>query len=189
MNKRGQTNLVGNFMNILIMVMVIVGIIAVIFGIALGAPLLIGNANTLNEEVTSAFQDANIQDIDTQNATGIATDTVRGTLGTMQFIMYAVFIGLILGYLVICFYMKSQPWLIFAWVFIMLFMVIISMFIANSYITAAENPVNEDFYDAWGSSDFVMRYLPHIMATLGVIGGIFLLVLYPRDEYEGGAAL
>lgn len=185
---KGQMDLVNNFTNVFWIILVIVGVIAVVFGIALMAPIFVGKSTELSGYVSDAFHTGLSTLNDSQNASGIAADTVEGTLGTVQFISYAVFIGLILGYLIICFYIRTQPWLIFLWVFVMIFMVIISMFISNAYVNAATAPNTASFYSAWGTNDFLLRHLPHAMAVLGTLGGILLLVLYPRDE-EGGASL
>jgi hypothetical protein len=116
------------------------------------------------------------------NSTAVAVEFATNFLGVIEVFVYFALIGLFLGYLIICFYARSYPFLAIFWVFAVIFLVIFSMILSNAYITTAES--NSDinaFYETWGTNDLLMRYLPHLVGLFGIIGGIFLFVLIGKE--------
>lgn len=165
-------------------------VLALVFGISLFAiavllgPLLVGVGTDTSETLQGAFGQI---DIDTNNnpnttAAEVTRQATIPILGTIEMIVYMCLIAFVAGFMIMAYYVRSYPALSFFWLFLVVALVIISMFISNAYQTAAMAGGDiGDFYSDWGTTGFIMEYLPHLVAFIGIMGGIVLFALVNRD--------
>jgi len=186
MNRRGGLD--RQIIFVLTLVVIFACVIFIIWGAATVFPLAVGSG----QEITSTINDA-IQTTDSGtplgNASAAATNVASGVLGSIEFIVYAVMIGLFLGYLAICYYVRTLKILAAIWFIVIVLMVVAAMIVSNAYITAAADPTLGNFYQTWGSNDFMMRNLPFITGIVGVFSGLFLFVIMQREPEEEDSAL
>lgn len=177
MNRRG---VIDQIMTVLVVV-VAVGVIILLFwaGSTL-LPILTGTGGLLLNQISTSVN-TNSPNTELANATNVVVTTGQGLLGIVESVVYFVFIFLIIGYFILCYYVRSYPFLAYIWVFIMIVLVFMSMFLANAYTQASTDPNIASFYSTWGSNDFLMTNLPMILSFVGVFGGIFLFILASRD--------
>lgn len=178
MNRKGLTE---QFTFILMFAVVLFLIIGVISLISLIFPVIFGagsNAVNLISTATHNTQPNTNLDNTTQQAATITTNA----FGAMQGVNYLIIIGMILGFLIIAFYVKSYPYLAFIWIGLAIIMVMFSLFISVSYQTAksTNNDLNS-FYSTWGSNDFLMNNLPIITTVLGILGSILIFAIRGGD--------
>ena len=179
MNKKGD--LVKNITMVLILFVVLGFLVGGYFLVSMVGPLVVGEGlnsmNILQTAINTTQQGTNLA-----NASAVAVEFGTNFLGVIEVFVYFALVGLFLGYLIICYYARSYPFLAIFWVFAIIFLVLFAMILSNAYITTAES--NSDinaFYQTWGTNDLLMRYLPHLVALFGITGGIFLFVLVSRE--------
>lgn len=172
------------FLNQVMIVLIIVVVIIVIMGLfTLGSivlPIIAGEGAALSSTIQSSVADSGV--IELQNATQVSTDTVINVLGVMEVIVYLFFMGLVIGFIFIAYYVKTYPFLAWFWIGIMAIVVIMAMIMSNIYQEASVEGDLSSFYTTWGTNDLLMNYLPHIFTFIGVFGGVILFVIISRDS-------
>ena len=172
---------------VLIMAGLLAAIIVFFYFYSIAMPIVSTTTNDINSMVngiagTDTPDNGNI----TENL-GIATKSIQGVNNVLSWFGYLMFFGLLLGFLIIAFNVRTHPYLSVFWIFIIVALGLVSMWLSNSYeeIKTGDSYVRAA-YESNVVSDFVMTYLPHIVIFFGLIGGLLLFVLVSRDpEMEG----
>jgi hypothetical protein len=175
MNRKGLLN------QILIVIVLIVVVMAIVASISLGSiifPIISGEGIDVAHEIQSSIELAGNSEM--TNASEVATSASINVLGTFEFIIYIGFLGLVIGYIMVAYYVRTYPFLAFFWIVGMILIVIFAMIMSNAYEQAKGGDL-ESFYTTWGSNDLLMSYLPHIMAFVTIIGGIVLFAIVSKD--------
>lgn len=180
-------NLVSKIMIVIILFLVLAMLIG---GYVLGSmilPILVGEGTHLTNVIQSDM-DTHLPGSALANATAVATDTTQGVLGVFQLLVYFCLFGLIAGYFIIALYVRTYPFLAVFWIFLIIALVVFAMIFSNAYQYASTSSTDlETFYTNWGTNHFMMTYLPHIVAVIGILGGILLFTLISKDpESEQG---
>lgn len=180
MNNEAE-GLIDKVMIVIILFVAIIAIVAVYALVSIAGPVVVGEgknaANIIQSSIDTSQPNSSIS-----NASLVATSTVNGVLGTFELFVYLGFIGLFIGFMMICYYVRTYPFLSVFWFFIIIALVFISMLISNSYeLASTSNSDMSSFYSAWGTNNFLMLNLPYIMAVFGVVSGVFLFVLISRE--------
>lgn len=179
MNKRGE--LTNQIMMVIILCLVAAALIGAFWIVSVIGPIVAGEGTSIANQISTSVHSVS-PNTGLDNATSVATNTTKGVLGTFELFVYLGFIGFFLGYLIICYYVRSYPFLAFFWIFIVIFLVFFSMLLSNAYQQAATTTLDmAAFYQSWGTNDFIMNYLPEIIAFMGITGGILLFVLVSRE--------
>lgn len=167
---------------VLMFVVIFSVVIFLIWGGAILFPMLVDSGQEISSSINGVIQE---QDSGTAmgNASQQATVLATGILGSIEIMVYATMIGLLLGYIAICYYVRTMKVLAAIWFIVIICMVVVSMILSNAYIQAAETP-DFNFYETWGSNDFLMRHLPMIVGTVSVFSGILLFVIMQREPEE-----
>lgn len=183
-NKKGSLiGFLDNIQFIFVLVMVLVGIIGVVYFLVVGGPLISGSIGDAATSIKSAVQQRD-NNTDIGNATTTTANMVIDVTGKMELLVYALFFGLFLGFLVVAYEVKFYPFLSFAWIGLMIVVVLFSIVISNSYQEDIASGPTSEFYSTWGNTGWIMAYLPHIFTTLGLVSGILLFALSTRSPDE-----
>lgn len=181
MNKKGLINEI----YIVIILFIAVLTIAGLFWIAgIAGPIVVGEGKEATSIISSSFSNTQSNDSLT-NATAVATNTANQWLGLVEGAVYLFFFGLFGGFLAVCYYIRTYKWLGIVWMMLMVSLVLISGILSNAYQdTKAINGDLAEFYNTWGTNDFILNYLPVVMGGFLVISGIllFAIVAIGNDE-------
>lgn len=184
MNKKGFLD---KIMGIFVIGLVLVFIIMLFWAGSMVLPLLTGLGGEISSQIRTDISLNTGDDTGLVNASNQALNMTDDILGVVEVISYIVIFVLFLGFLGLCYYVRSHPALAYIWVFIIIVVTFISVIVSNAYLTAKQDPTLNSFYSTWGGNDFLMTYLPHIFVFVGIIGGVILFVLATKDpETEGG---
>lgn len=179
MNRKGD--ILSNIMIVMVLIVVVVGIIGVFSLGSIVLPIISGEgidaANMIQESVAAAG------DSGLTNASTVATSTTINTLGIVEMLVYFLFLGLVIGFIIVSYYIRTYPFLGFFWIGGMVIIVIISMIMSNAYEQAKTGDL-ASYYTTWGTNDLLMSYLPHIMAFITIFGGIVLFAIVSRDPEQ-----
>jgi hypothetical protein len=173
-------------LNQIYIVVILVAVLLFIIGLfSLGAivlPIFAGQGIEVAGIVQNSLSTSGNQEL--EDAGEVATSTTINVLGGLELLVYLTLIGLVLGYIMIAYYVRTYPFLAFFWIGALVGLVIIAMIMSNAYETAKTSPELEAFYSVWGTNDFLMSYLPHLVAFIGIIGGIVLFGLVATNDSE-----
>lgn len=183
MNKKGLLNEIWIIIILFIVLLVIIGGFWIV---ATVGPLVTG----LGKQVTGTIQ-TGVHENDNgghlENATIVAVTMTNNMLGIVESIVYLMFIGIMIGYLAVCYYVRSAKWLSFVWILLMIAVVFICYIVSTAYQQAyAGSSDMLSFYQTWGTNHFIMTYLPYIAGIFGILSGIILFVIISTDSEEEG---
>ena len=177
MNKKGLLN------QIYIVIVLVVVLIAIIGLYSLGSivlPIVVGEGTNTANTIHQSIVDGGL--VELQNASAVASQATVNALGVFELITYFVFLGLIIGYIMIAYYVRTYPFLGFFWLGAIVALVVIAMIMSNAYEQAKNETDLNKFYTSWGTNDLLMSYLPHIVTVIGIIGGIILFALVSTES-------
>lgn len=180
MKKKGE--ILNNILVVLIVIIAVIFIVAVFSLASIILPIITGEGIESARIIQSSIASAGNSGL--TNASNVATETTVSVLGNVELLVYFFFLGLILGYMMIAYYVRSYPYLAFLWIGFMILVVIISMFMSNAYELARNDSQVQDYYSTWGTNDFLMSYLPIIMTVIMIIGGILLFGIISTSDTE-----
>lgn len=182
MNKKGFTN---QIMILIILGIVLGAIMVLIFVIQLAGPLFSTGATQFTELFTVASQVEGPSNLSESAGTVIAPAT--NMIGQLEWIGFTLIILLFVAFIGVCFFVRNYPFLIVIWIGMIILLVLLSLFLTVSYqeMKQTDNYI-KTAAEAWESTDFLLSHMPHIIAGMGILGGIVLFMLISRDP-EGEA--
>jgi glucan phosphoethanolaminetransferase (alkaline phosphatase superfamily) len=178
MNKKG---LYKELAITVILALVIGGFMILFWIYSMVAPVL----SKTSGDVTSAINSAAVQTGDNNMTSAISTSTgiVTNTTPILKWIGYFALIFLFLGFIMIAFYVRTYPFLAFIWIGAIILLTVMAMILSNAYIQSYNtSDYLASAYGSFAANDYLMRYLPHIFAGFGILGGIVLFVLAGKEE-------
>jgi hypothetical protein len=183
MNKEGFVN---QIMIVLIIGLVFILIFAVYYVWSLSAPIVQKLSNDVSPIIKKAV--GNSGDSSLINATEVSVNAVNNSLNNMEWIGYTALIFMFLTFILIAFYVRTYPFLIFVWFFMIVLGVFIGIFLSVSYQNIkSQGGFLAEAYSSWQTNDLILSYIPHIMVVIGLIGGVVLFILASREtEAEMG---
>jgi uncharacterized protein (UPF0333 family) len=177
MRKKGQVN---QIMILVILTLVIVGIMGIFWMYSMVAPIVSQTAGTLTDELviaTAGMENEGNMSGAVRESAGIVTNS----LPLLNYIGYFMFFMLILGFFLMAFFVRTYPFLIIFWIGLIFLLVLVALIMSNAYQVAADTGEFSSAYSSFTMNDYVMRYLPHMIAVTGIFGGIILFVLVTKD--------
>lgn len=181
MNKKGE--LTQNIMLIVFFAVIVGILIAFAWGGMILMPILqdsVGETTTILQQTASETQDEQII-----NASEVALYPVENINYQLEWITFALFSILLLTLLIMCFYVRAYPFLMFIWIFLIIALVFVSLFLTIGYQDLREGELGS-IYKSWETSDFYLTYLPHIIFVIGIIGGVIMFVLSGNQPEQQG---
>lgn len=167
-------------------------IIVIVIAFFLGAILLLVFLGSIflpviskvGTDVTSAFQSQVAQqgDANLTAASTAAIEPVGTGLLTLEWISYGIIIFTFFSFLLMCYYVRTYPFLAYIWILLIVMLLVVTLMLTVSY----QNIISSGGYAAeaiqgWENTNFIMNYLPHIVLAIGILGGILMFILSPRD--------
>lgn len=184
MNRKGIAE---QIIYILIIFVILITILVVYFAWSMLAPSI----STITGQITnSAITAANSSgDQNLSVAATTALSPINNSLPILEWGTYFVLIMLFFGFLILCFFVRAYPFLIFFWVILIIILAFVSLFLTDSYLTASAGTSYVATADqGWTTNNFIMSNLPSIFVAVGIFGGIILFILVSREqEAEAGA--
>lgn len=184
MNKKTLMNdkrgLSGQIMAIIIMAIVLILIMLIVFIGQLVLPPLVSSVQDTSSIVQTAFQSSGNQDL---IAAGDASFVPASqSLNNLEWVSYTMFVILFLVFLIMCFYVRTYPFLLVIWIILIVILLIVSIYLAVVYQDLRVSPGLDTYYQSWENTDFFLRYLPGIILIMGVVGGIIMFVISSREQ-------
>lgn len=103
---------------------------------------------------------------------------VNNALDNLQWLAYTLPIVLFLCFIMMCFYVRTYPFLLPIWLAISGVLVFMAILMTSGY----NQSVGDDpFYADYAINNFYMSYMPYLIGAVALIGGIVLLVLVSKD--------
>jgi hypothetical protein len=177
--KKNRKGLLNQIMIVVILITVIIAIIGVFSLASIVLPVLTGEGIEVATLLQTSMNESGIAEMN--DAGQVATSTTINVLGIFELLVYLFFFGLVIGFIMVAYYVRTYPFLAFFWAGGMVITTIIAMIMSNAYEQAKTGDLAQ-FYNTWGTNDLLMSYLPHIMAVVTIVGGIVLFVLVSRDS-------
>lgn len=184
MNNKGAGDVAGGFWLLLIMAVVLLAVIVAFYVMSLASPIISTTiTDTKNLVAEAAIGDNNMSSA--VNATVVPT--AEATTGVMDWFAYILLIFTFIVYLFMAYYVKTYPFLIVFWIILIIALSVVSFFMTSSYMDLSSGSDSlATAYRASTTNDYMMRYLPHIFITFGLVGGFILFVLAPKESEGGG---
>ena len=177
MNNKGS--LYNNIMLGIILIGTLIGIIILFFLYTMIAPPATDSINTINGMVQGIVTDTKQSEGNLSNSLEISTRPISGISGIFEWVGYSMFVMLLVGYIMICYYVRSYPFLIAFWFIAIIGATLLSMILSNAYIDVSTGTDSIALaYQSYTTQDYMMTYLPHIIASTGLIAGIILFMIY-----------
>lgn len=181
MNNKGELS---SGIIVVVVIAFVIGLVAVLsYAGMLLFPPVADAMNTLGSTMNEVSMQTGDQAM--QNASDYSFETLGPIADNFEWIAYSIFIFLIITMLMLCFYVRTYPFLVFVWIFLILILVFISLFIASTYPGIREGALGST-YQSWENTDFYLRYMPHIIFVIGIIGGIIMFGIASKQPDEGG---
>lgn len=180
-DKRGLSN---EIMVVIVMAFALGVIILFSYLVMLVLPLI----SDTTQVFTGIIEDASVSSGNEalENATVVSFAPVSEGVQQLEWITFMLFVFMLITMLIMCFYVRTYPFLAFVWLLMVLVLVFISIFLTNAYNDIRQGELS-DVYQSWENTDFYLQYLPHIVLVMGIIGGIIMFAMASRrpDEMEG----
>ena len=162
------------------MAVVLVSLILVFFVFQLIGPPLVSvvqTSNTIIQESLASSGDGNL------TAAGEASfQPAADSLNNFEWISYTIFIVLILTWLIMCFYVRTYPFLMVIWILLVIVLVALSLYLSVVYQDLRLDPTLGTYYQSWENTDYFLQFLPAIVVIVGIIGGIIMFAILSRDN-------
>lgn len=186
-DKRG----IGNQLMLIIVMAIILGLLMLIIFIAqLVGPPLVSTLQDTNSIIQGSLSTSGNQDLVTAGQSSF--EPVAQSLNNLEWVSYTMFVMLFIVFLIMCFYVRTYPFLLVFWIILIVIMLIIAIYLAVVYQDLRVDPTLGSYYTSWENSDFFLKNLPAIILVIGIVGGIIMFIISSREqevEYAGSGPL
>lgn len=179
-NKKGQAQLSGKIVIIIVMAIVLITLVLGIFLFQLVGPPLVSTLQDTSGILTETMQTSGNEPL--QNATASSFTPALQSLNNLEWLSYTLFIVMFFTWIIMCFYVRSYPFLLIIWIVLVIIMIVLSIYLAVVYQDMRIDPGLSDYYQSWENTDFMLKNLPVVVTILGIVGGIVMFVLASRDQ-------
>ncbi len=165
---------------VVIMLIVVAGIMFAFWVWSILGPTTVGLISQTSGDVRNAIN--NTGDGNLTAAINPSLNAIDNSIVNIEWISYAVLIMLMFGFFIMCFYVRTYPFLIFIWIGGILVLTVLSFFITSSYqdLTSGSDYVATQV-KGWSTSHFLMSNLPGVFVAVGLLGGIIMFVLISKN--------
>lgn len=168
-----------------IMIVIIMGIVLamlmlfIFIGQLIGPPLI----STLQD--TNGILQETMQSTNNENLTSAAQASFQpaaDSLNNFEWLSYTLIIMVFLVFIVMCFYVRTYPFLLFVWIIMIILLVVMAIYLSVVYQDLATDNTLGGYYTSWENTDFILQNLPAIILILGIVGGIVMFILSSREQ-------
>ena len=179
--KRDKKGNLGNQMLLLLVMAIVVGLIMLVIFIGqLVLPPLVSTTTDTNTILSDAF--ASSGDTNLIAAGDASFAPASRALNNLEWVSYTMMILMFLVFLIMCFYVRTYPFLLFVWIIIIVVLLFLALYLTVVYQDLAADPTLGGYYTSWENSDYVLRNLPVFILVAGIIGGIIMFMLSSREQ-------
>lgn len=183
-DKKGISN---QIMLVIIMGIVLAMIVLLVFLSHLILPPLQSVSQDTNGIIQETFQSSGDQNL--IDAGEASFQPAAESLNNLEWMSYTLVILSFLVFLIMCFYVRTYPFLMFVWIIMMVVLIFISLYLTTTYQGLVTDDTLGGYYTSWENTDFILQNLPIILVFVGIIGGAIMFMLASRDresELGGG---
>lgn len=174
LNRKGLT---GALITVLLMILVLVFIIILYAFVSFTGPVLTYTTTLATDTLASVDAPGTAL----TNATETVFVPVNEGLGNLEWLSYFLLIIMVIGFMMLCFFVRTYPFLIIFWLLFVTVIVFSTIYISSAYEDLSSS--NDDIgnaYRNWETNNFLLAYLPGITSAIGFLGGIVLFILASR---------
>lgn len=185
MNKRGFVEGFWKATVTTFIILVVLGLIMSIFWLwAILAPPTKKAVLDINGNLDSAIDRSNNEDL--EQAASPVIGAINEGSKIPEWWGYSMFIVSLLTLMIFCAYVKSYKWLLPIWIVAGLIAVFVALYFSIAYESVSANNYYNGEYESWEANDYMMEYLPVIIAAVVIIGGTLMYMMIPKDQSEEG---
>lgn len=120
-------------------------------------------------------------------AASVFTPYDNALLSHADTIALSLIFGLVIGFFVTSFFVKTHPLFFIVYIFVIVIAVIVAAQLSNAYNTLQSTaPINTYINNNLKGSSFIMANLPVIMTVVGFVGAVLLFANIIREKQQGG---
>lgn len=164
---------------LIVMGIVLFVLIAMLFVAQTTLPIIQGTLGDVNVVLQEAVQETG--DTGLINASQSSFQPATDSLQNFEWITYTVFIFLFITFIIMAFYVRTYPFLIFIWIIMIIILLFASIFLTVAYQDLAASDLGV-YYSAWENSHWLVSNLPIVVLAIGIIGGIVMFILASREQ-------
>lgn len=184
-NRRGMG---GGIWALVVMVMIAIALMLIFFVISsVGPPITFLFHDIASGIITTTGNNTGgiNGDMNLSNAISPTIGALDDTVQVTQWVGYMFVAFSIIIFIVFAFSVRSYPFLLPVWIVFILILAFVSLFITNSYGDISSG--QSETYSTWANTDYIMNHLPMVITFMGIVGGIIMFTLIPRnsDAEEG----
>lgn len=166
-----------------LLAIIIIGFVTILFFAMwiYGHNLVNDALNTVGAEV-----DANTAGLNLTTAVHSTFGYVNTGLNELKTVAIAMIMGLILATLIMAYFSRQHPALIFMYLLVTIIAVIFSIPVSNAYETLLSDSVIGSTLSGFGASSWIFSHLPTVITLIGFMGIILMLSGIIKDREFGG---
>lgn len=176
-NKRGLAN---QILIIIVMAIILILLILGFFAFQLVGPPLVSTLQETSGTLRSTFQETHEESL--INASESSIIPASQSLNNLEWLSYTLFGVMFIVWVIMCFYVRTYPFLMVIWIILVIIMVVLSIYLAVVYQDIRVQPGLSDYYQSWENTDFMLKNLPIVVTILGIGGGIVMFMLASREQ-------
>jgi len=120
--------------------------------------------------------------INSSNATVTALESVKDTAARMDYVVFGLFIGLVLGLIVTSWFIGGNPMFMFIYFIVWVIAVVITTVLANTWETVTDMVIFGTTITDFPLTNNLMLYLPIYIAVVGFIG---FVIMFAKPYMQG----
>ena len=104
------------------------------------------------------------------------------TLGRLDYVVFGLFIGFVLGIMITGWFVGGNPIFAFIYFIVIVVAVILSTILSNTWESISSASIFGSTVSAFPITNNLLAYLPFYVAVVGILG---LLVMFAKPAFEG----
>ena len=172
-DKRGSFIDLFVFMIFAFILVVVIGFLLYIFGQA-------------EDGLHEAMDDMTFGDANTTEVIDASVGITTTSFTALYWLSILIIFGMILGIFIGSYMVTTKPVFFIPYLFIWIIAIIVAVPISNTYETISAEPSLASTYSNFVGSNFILNYLPMIVAIVGIVGAIIMFTRMGRKEEFGG---
>ena len=185
MNRKGFMQ---QIMIVLIFVIVLAAIMSIYYLWSLSAPIYESLQTDVFHDLIVATNNETPSNLSESATT--AFNVGIDSLAVMESISVIIFFFLIIGFIAMCAFVRTYPFLMVVWIVGIILLVFFSLILTSTYEDMKQDSVLRGYYTEWGMNDFILSNMPILILVVGVVGGLIMMFVLARDpDIDQGVAI
>ena len=155
----------------------IIYIAVIIFGLAIAGVFVKLITDKMNDTIPPQLNNTN------EAAAGVTSQVFTGFSGMIDWITFAIFIGMMIALVITSFMFDSHPVFFFIFLFLSIFIFLLSAIFSNVYQTMEANPELNSTIASMPKQTFILNYYPYILL---VTIALSVIIIYGKSRVQRG---